>query len=105
MVCSIFLSIFVRPVHLQRYTVILLDYAPTICFCLIGVKCNFGKSATIFLPWVLANLFSVSKLLLCYFFINRMAKDIDQAFGTVIALQLLQSSGSAVSLLLQIAVS
>ncbi|KAL0870523.1 hypothetical protein ABMA27_005496 [Loxostege sticticalis] len=35
--------------------------------------------------------------------ILRMAKDIDQAFGTVIALQLLQSSGSAVSLLLQIA--
>nr|UTQ10512.1 odorant receptor 10 [Glyphodes caesalis] len=35
----------------------------------------------------------------------RMAKDIDQAFGTVIALQLFQSSGSAVSLLLQIALS
>nr|QIJ45795.1 olfactory receptor [Glyphodes pyloalis] len=35
----------------------------------------------------------------------RMAKDIDQAFGTVIALQLCQSSGSAVSLLLQIALS
>nr|WPO56494.1 odorant receptor [Leucinodes orbonalis] len=33
----------------------------------------------------------------------RMAGDIDQAFGTVIALQLCQSSGSAVSLLLQIA--
>nr|QEE82757.1 odorant receptor 39 [Conogethes pinicolalis] len=35
----------------------------------------------------------------------RMAKDIDQAFGTVIALQLCLSSGSAVSLLLQFALS
>ncbi|KOB66659.1 Odorant receptor 22 [Operophtera brumata] len=35
----------------------------------------------------------------------RLSKEIDAAFGTVIALQVLQSSGSAVSLLLQIAVS
>nr|ARO76441.1 odorant receptor 36 [Conogethes punctiferalis] len=35
----------------------------------------------------------------------RMAEDIDQAFGTVMALQLCLSSGSAVSLLLQFAVS
>ncbi|XP_028159328.1 putative odorant receptor 19b [Ostrinia furnacalis] len=35
----------------------------------------------------------------------RLAKDIDQAFGTVIALQLCLSSGSAVTLLLQIALT
>ncbi|XP_013183708.1 uncharacterized protein LOC106129649 [Amyelois transitella] len=35
----------------------------------------------------------------------KLGKNIDQAFGTVIALQLCQSSGSAVSLLLQIALS
>nr|QEE82754.1 odorant receptor 36 [Conogethes pinicolalis] len=35
----------------------------------------------------------------------RMAEDIDQAFGTVMALQLCLSSGSAVSLLLQFAVN
>ncbi|XP_013169649.1 PREDICTED: odorant receptor 47b-like [Papilio xuthus] len=35
----------------------------------------------------------------------RILKDIDKAFGFVIALQLFQSSGSAVSLLLQIAIS
>nr|AQQ73501.1 olfactory receptor 21 [Heliconius melpomene rosina] len=35
----------------------------------------------------------------------RISKDIDKAFGTVMALQLCQSSGSAVSLLLQIALS
>nr|CUQ99410.1 Olfactory receptor 29 [Manduca sexta] len=35
----------------------------------------------------------------------RLSKDIDKAFGTVMALQLCQSSGSAVSLLLQIALS
>nr|XP_037874246.1 olfactory receptor 21 isoform X1 [Bombyx mori] len=34
-----------------------------------------------------------------------LSKDIDKAFGTVMALQLCQSSGSAVSLLLQIAVT
>ncbi|XP_062530518.1 olfactory receptor 21 isoform X1 [Bombyx mori] len=34
-----------------------------------------------------------------------LSKDIDKAFGTVMALQLCQSSGSAVSLLLQIALS
>ncbi|CAH2087082.1 unnamed protein product [Euphydryas editha] len=35
----------------------------------------------------------------------RLSKEIDKAFGTVMALQLCQSSGSAVSLLLQIALS
>ncbi|CAH0588026.1 unnamed protein product [Chrysodeixis includens] len=35
----------------------------------------------------------------------RLSKDIDKAFGTVMALQVCQSSGSAVSLLLQIALS
>ncbi|KAH9641438.1 hypothetical protein HF086_011467 [Spodoptera exigua] len=35
----------------------------------------------------------------------RLSGDIDKAFGTVMALQVCQSSGSAVSLLLQIAVS
>ncbi|KAJ0175162.1 hypothetical protein K1T71_009303 [Dendrolimus kikuchii] len=35
----------------------------------------------------------------------RLSKEIDKAFGTVMALQLFQSSGSAVSLLLQIALS
>ncbi|XP_069360160.1 uncharacterized protein [Maniola hyperantus] len=35
----------------------------------------------------------------------RISKEIDKAFGTILALQLFQSSGSAVSLLLQIALS
>ncbi|CAH0724934.1 unnamed protein product, partial [Brenthis ino] len=35
----------------------------------------------------------------------RLSKEIDKAFGTVMALQLCQSSGSAVSLLLQVALS
>lgn len=42
---------------------------------------------------------------LFYIYTYRLSNDIDKAFGTVLALQLCQSSGTAVSLLLEMAVS